>query len=55
MFWNIKYKDALNLNIFVINIQNIVIILLIKVKKVFFQNQKHVKIKYFSGYLKLII
>ena len=37
MFFNIKYKDALNLKIFVIKIQNTVIILLIKVKKLFFK------------------
>ena len=36
MLLNIKYKDTLNLNTFVKNIQNIVIILLIKVKKYFF-------------------
>ena len=37
MFLNIKYKDDLNLNIFVINIQNIMIILIMKVKKIFFK------------------
>ena len=37
MFFDIKYKNALNLNI--LNIQNIVIILLIKVKKLFFKSK----------------
>ena len=35
MFLNIKYKDALNLNIFVIKYKNKVISLLIKVKNYF--------------------
>ena len=53
MFLNIKYKDPFNLNTFVI--QNIVIILLIKVKKIFSKSKKLGKIKYFPVYLKIII
>ena len=45
MFFNTKYKDALNLNIFVIKYTKYSDNSIDKSLKIIFQNQKHVKIK----------